>query len=117
MRSCTPGVALALAETPGEDPLINGDYAVHFVQGMQQRGVDPKYIKVGATCKHAFGYSLEGHKCSGGGDPECIDPEDRHHFNAVISPQDLADTYLPPFERCVKEGKPASLMCSCKSMS
>ena len=32
-------------ETPGEDPLINGDYAVHFVQGMQE-GDDPRYLKV-----------------------------------------------------------------------
>jgi len=29
----------------GEDPMINGDYAVHFVQGMQQRGVE-RYLKV-----------------------------------------------------------------------
>jgi hypothetical protein len=43
----------------GEDPLVNGDYAVHFVQGMQE-GEDSRYLKVGATCKHAFGYSLEG---------------------------------------------------------
>ena len=81
---------------------MNGDYAAAFVGGMQV-GEDGRYLKVGATCKHAFGYSLEG----------SIDGRmDRHHFDAVISAQDLADTYLPPFERCVKDGKAASLMCS-----
>lgn len=86
--------------------MLNGDYAVHFVQGMQE-GEDPRYLKVGATCKHAFGYSLEG------GDVAHPDGRvDRHHFDAVVTPQDAADTYLPPFERCVREGKASSLMCA-----
>lgn len=86
--------------------MLNGDYAVNFVQGMQE-GEDPRYLKVGATCKHAFGYSLEG------GDAAHPDGRvDRHHFDAVVAPQDAADTYLPPFERCVREGKAASLMCA-----
>jgi len=81
-------------ETPGESVLINGDYAVNFVRGMQEGGdsgggevaarVDRsnKYLKVGATCKHAFAYSLDG------GDTALHDGRiDRHHFNAIISKQ------------------------------
>ena len=52
-------------------------------------------------------YSLEG------GDAAHPDGRiDRHHFDAVVTKQDAADTYLPPFERCVRQGKPASLMCA-----
>ena len=67
------------------------------------------YLKVGATCKHAYGYSLEGTL-----DPTVVD---RHHFDANITPADFADTYGPPFERCVKEGKPGSMMCSYNAVS
>jgi hypothetical protein len=48
---------------------VNADYATAYVSGMQE-GEDPRYLKVGATCKHAFGYSLEGDgapKAMGGG--------------------------------------------------
>jgi beta-D-xylosidase 4 len=40
------------------------------------------------------------------------DGVDRHHFNAVVSPQDVADYYLVPFEACVLDGKAESIMCS-----
>jgi beta-glucosidase len=35
---------------------------------------------------------------------------DRHRFNAVVSERDLFDTYLPQFERVVREGKVAGVM-------
>ena len=38
---------------------------------------------------------------------------DRHHFNAIVPAQDLADTYLPPFQAGVAIGKASGLMCSC----
>lgn len=38
---------------------------------------------------------------------------DRHHFNAISTDQDIADTYLPAFESCVRFGRVSSLMCSC----
>ena len=39
---------------------------------------------------------------------------DRHHFNAVISEQDLAETYFPAFISCANRGNASGLMCSCK---
>jgi len=37
---------------------------------------------------------------------------DRHHFNAVVTPQDEADTYLVAFQAAVEEAQVSSLMCS-----
>lgn len=37
----------------------------------------------------------------------------RHEFNAEnIKPRDLYETYLPPFEALVKEGKVKEVMCA-----
>ncbi|CAF4689096.1 unnamed protein product, partial [Rotaria magnacalcarata] len=37
---------------------------------------------------------------------------DRFHFNALVSNQDLVETYLPPFETCIRDVRVASIMCS-----
>ncbi len=37
---------------------------------------------------------------------------DRHHFNAISSDRDLADSFYPMFEASVKLGQASSLMCS-----
>ncbi len=88
-------------ETPGEDPTLNGEYASSFVPGMQEGESWPRYIKASACLKHFSGYSLE----NWGG-------VDRHHFDAIITKQDMHDTYLPAFEAGVKAGKASGLMCS-----
>lgn len=36
----------------------------------------------------------------------------RYSFNAIVSAQDEAETYLPAFQSCVQRGKASSLMCS-----
>ena len=87
-------------ETPGEDPYLTSEYARHFVPGMQE-GEDPRHIKASSCCKHYYAYDLE----NWGG-------VDRHHFNAIITKQDEADTYLPAFHSCVKNGRVSGLMCS-----
>jgi beta-glucosidase-like glycosyl hydrolase len=38
-------------ETPGEDPYLNGRYAVAYITGMQQDERDPDHLKVSACCK------------------------------------------------------------------
>lgn len=53
------------------------------------------------TCKHFAGYDLE----NWGGNL-------RYGFNAIISLQDLAEFYLPGFERCARDLKVGSIMCS-----
>ena len=83
-------------ETYGEDPLLTGKMAAAFIQGLQ--GDDPKYLKVVATAKH---YAVH----SG---PE----SERHTFDARVSERDLRESYLPQFERAVKEGGAWSVMCA-----
>jgi len=81
-------------ETFGEDPYLTGAIGVEFVKGIQ--GDDPNYMLAMACAKH---YAVR----SG---PE----SDRHRFNAEPSERDLYETYLPQFERLVREGKVAGVM-------
>ncbi len=81
-------------ETYGEDPVLTGRMAVAFIRGMQ--GDDPTYLKTITTAKH---YAVH----SG---PEA----DRHTFDARATARDMADTYLPHFERAVRDGGVLSVM-------
>ncbi|GAV89979.1 Glyco_hydro_3 domain-containing protein/Glyco_hydro_3_C domain-containing protein/Fn3-like domain-containing protein, partial [Cephalotus follicularis] len=89
-------------ETPGEDPLLSSKYASGYVRGLQQTDDgDPDRLKVAACCKHYTAYDLDNWK-----------GVDRYHFNAVVTKQDLDDTFQPPFKSCVIDGNVASVMCS-----
>ncbi len=81
-------------ETYGEDPYLTGAIAVEFIQGIQ--GDDPNYMLAMACAKH---YAVH----SG---PEA----ERHRFDAEPSERDLYETYLPQFERVVREGHVAGVM-------
>jgi beta-glucosidase len=81
-------------ETYGEDPYLTGTIGVEFIKGLQ--GDDPNYMLAMACAKH---YAVH----SG---PEA----DRHRFNALPSERDLYETYLPQFERAVREGKVGGVM-------
>lgn len=95
-------------EVPGEDPMLTGQYAANFVNGLQgeanplyPNGVDPKHTLIVGCCKHFVANSLEsweGHT--------------RHNFDAQIPLRDMADYYLPAFKGCVMEGKVKGIMCS-----
>ena len=80
-------------ETYGEDPYLTSRLGVAFVKGLQGNG---KHLKAAACAKH---YAVH----SG---PE----DDRHHFDAVVSQQDLYETYLPAFEALVQEAKVEAVM-------
>ncbi|KAH0988882.1 hypothetical protein GBA52_000365 [Prunus armeniaca] len=89
-------------ETPGEDPLLSSKYGSCYVRGLQQTdGGDKNKLKVAACCKHYTAYDLDNWK-----------GVDRYHFNAVVTKQDLDDTFQPPFKSCVIDGNVASVMCS-----
>jgi beta-glucosidase len=81
-------------ETYGEDPYLTAEIGIQFVKGMQ--GDDPNYMLAMACAKH---YAVH----SG---PETS----RHSFDARVSDRDLYETYLPQFERVVREGKVAGVM-------
>ncbi|XP_034702764.1 beta-xylosidase/alpha-L-arabinofuranosidase 2-like [Vitis riparia] len=89
-------------ETPGEDPLLSSKYASGYVRGLQQSDDgSPDRLKVAACCKHYTAYDLDNWK-----------GVDRFHFNAVVTKQDMDDTFQPPFKSCVIDGNVASVMCS-----
>ncbi|KAL2348970.1 hypothetical protein Fmac_002970 [Flemingia macrophylla] len=102
-------------ETPGEDPMLASAYAVHYVTGLQAHGLphavpdpDPDHhhddhddLMVSACCKHFTAYDLDMWRQFA-----------RYNFNAVVSQQDLEDTYQPPFRSCIQQGKASCLMCS-----
>ncbi|XP_010937054.1 beta-xylosidase/alpha-L-arabinofuranosidase 2 [Elaeis guineensis] len=87
-------------ETPGEDPLLASKYAAGYVKGLQKAS-NPDRLKVAACCKHYTAYDLDNWKGI-----------QRYTFDAVVTKQDLDDTFQPPFKSCVTDGNVASVMCS-----
>ena len=81
-------------ETYGEDPYLTSRLGVRFVQGLQKE--EGGFMKAAACAKHFAVHS---------------GPEgDRHTFNAVVSKQDLYETYLPAFKACVQEANVEAVM-------
>lgn len=80
-------------ETYGEDPFLTSRLGVAFVKGMQGDG---EVMKAAACAKH---YAVH----SG---PESL----RHEFDAIATPKDMEETYLPAFEALVKEAGVESVM-------
>ena len=75
-------------ETFGEDPFLTGELGLAMVRGLQ--GDDPYYLKTAACAKHFAVHS----------GPEA----ERHVFDAQPTSKDLAETYLPAFEKLVRGG-------------
>ena len=92
-------------ETPGEDPYLSAEYAFAMVLGLQI-GEDERYLKIATNCKAYNAYDLENWNGT-----------DRFHFDAIVNDQDLVETYLPPFERCVRDAHATSVMCSYNSIN
>jgi xylan 1,4-beta-xylosidase len=88
-------------ETPGEDPYRISLYVYQLITGLQG-GLSPDpYYKIVATCKHFAGYDLESWHGN-----------DRMGYNAIISTQDLAEYYTPPFQSCLRDANVGGVMCS-----
>jgi beta-glucosidase len=87
-------------ETFGEDPYLTSEIGIEYVKGIQ--GDDPNYMLAMACAKHFAVHS----------GPEA----DRHRFDAKISDRDLFETYLPQFERVVREGHVAGVMSAYNSV-
>jgi beta-glucosidase len=82
-------------ETYGEDPFLTAAMGVAFIKGLQ--GTDPDHLKVAACAKHFAVHS----------GPERL----RHTFDAIVSPKDLRETYLPAFKALV-DAKVEAVMCA-----
>ncbi|OVA16673.1 Glycoside hydrolase [Macleaya cordata] len=98
-----------ITETPGEDPFVVGTYAANYVRGLQDvegnetysKDLNSRPLKVSACCKHYAAYDVDNWL-----------GVDRYHFDARVTEQDMLETFLRPFEMCVKDGDVSSVMCS-----
>ena len=97
-------------ETAGEDPFVSGQYAVEFVRGMQEAPEDDAHLMASACCKHYVANQME-HSTEAGV------THDRLEFNAEVTRPDLLDSYMPPFQACVEQGKVSGLMCSYNALN
>ncbi|XAR72445.1 Non-reducing end alpha-L-arabinofuranosidase, partial [Bertholletia excelsa] len=95
-------------ETPGEDPFTVGRYAVNYVRGLQDvegtenvTDLNSRPLKVAACCKHYAAYDVDNWQGI-----------ERYNFDARVTEQDMKETFLRPFEMCVKDGDVTSVMCS-----
>lgn len=86
------------SETPGEDILRVKRYAASMIRGLEGPGPERRVV---ATCKHYAGNDFEDWNGS-----------TRHDFNAIITPQDLAEYYLAPFQQCARDSRVGSIMCA-----
>ena len=80
-------------ETYGEDPCLTARLGAAFVRGLQGEG---ETLKTAACAKHFAVHS----------GPEAL----RHSFNAVASPKDLEETYLPAFRALVQDAGVEAVM-------
>lgn len=80
-------------ETYGEDPFLTSALGVAYVKGLQGKG---KTMKAAACAKHFAVHS----------GPEAI----RHEFDARATKKDMEETYLPAFEKLVKEANVEAVM-------
>ncbi|MBQ6891889.1 MAG: glycoside hydrolase family 3 protein, partial [Clostridia bacterium] len=80
-------------ETYGEDPYLTAQLGKAYVRGLQGDG---EVLKSAACAKHLAVHS----------GPEHL----RHTFDAVVSPRDMEETYLPAFEACVREAEVEAVM-------
>ena len=88
-------------EVPSEDPFLSGEYAKYYTQGMQQKD-EKGYLKMHASIKHYAAYSVE---------------DGRSGFNGIIDTFNIHDSYLPAFEKGIKEGGSGGAMCSYASIN
>ena len=80
-------------ETYGEDPFLTSSLGVAYVRGLQGKG---EVMKAAACAKHFAAHS----------GPEAI----RHEFDARVTDKDMEETYLPAFEKLVKEANVEAVM-------
>ena len=80
-------------ETYGEDPYLTATLGCAFVRGLQGKG---ETLRTAGCAKHFAVHS----------GPEA----QRHSFNAVATPKDMEETYLPAFRALVQDAEVEAVM-------
>lgn len=80
-------------EAYGEDPHLTGQLASALIRGMQ--GNDPFYVRAVASLKHFLANNNEA---------------GRADKSVTVTPRNLHEYYLRPFETCFKQGGALSMM-------
>ncbi|KAJ5635515.1 uncharacterized protein N7484_008828 [Penicillium longicatenatum] len=89
-----------VGETYGEDPYLNGEFGLRYVQTIQEKD-ENGFMKVAATIKHfVYGWEAGGINTA-------------HQYGGI---NHVYNDMLPPFIRIISEGNPASLMVSYSSL-
>ncbi|MBR5281102.1 MAG: glycoside hydrolase family 3 protein, partial [Clostridia bacterium] len=73
-----------------EDPVLSGELAAAYIQGLQEKGVS-------ASLKHFAANNQEEYRC---------------YVSAEIDERTLREIYLKSFEIAIKKGKPDTVMCA-----
>jgi beta-D-xylosidase 4 len=92
-------------ETPGEDPYHLSSYVHALINGLQG-GLNPKYKRIVATCKHFAAYDMES-----------WNGNFRYQWDAHVSSQDLVEYYMPPFQSCARDSNVGAFMCSYNALN
>ena len=95
-------------EVPGEDPLLSAEYAVRYVAAMQERHPQTNATKAFCNAKHWSSYDVE----RGATDDGAGEPYNRGSFDAIVTKQDLAQTYWPQFRAAATRAGLGGVMCS-----
>ncbi|MCR5746491.1 MAG: HAD-IA family hydrolase [Lachnospiraceae bacterium] len=77
----------------GEDPLLTSGNTAAYIEGM--KGMDPDYIKCGATIKHYYANNSE---------------KDRFFSNSSVGIRDKYEYYLPSFKKVIAEAGALGVM-------
>eukprot|EP01051_Picozoa_sp_SAG22_P009235 SAG22_NODE_755_length_7442_cov_2.270598_3_plen_301_part_00 len=107
-----------------EDPRLSAALTVGYVTGIQgswPNGTqkNPKYMRVGACCKHYVAYDIEGNSNYKN---RSIQPgsdlvENRVFFDAKVDTRSFWEHYMPVFHDCVVSAKAMHVMCSYNMMN
>ncbi|KAJ5722034.1 hypothetical protein N7488_000069 [Penicillium malachiteum] len=89
-----------VGETYGEDPYLNGEFGLKYVQTMQDKD-ENGFMKVAATIKHfVYGWETGGVNTA-------------HQYGGL---NHIYNDMLPPYIKIINEASPASLMASYASV-
>lgn len=72
-----------------------------------QYGDDDKFLQLISCCKHYVAYDLEN----------LANGTIRLDYNAIVTPRDFWETYMPVFHACVVEAQAGSVMCSYNALN